>query len=324
MVRRHLAVVLASVALAAVTTVAASNATLVFKDGQRQSGTLVYDHDTNVSLIINGAKRTFPFDDVAVVEFVDGNPTAAEIGHLSPDAVPTEHNRHMLTLRDGTSIRGKLYDIKDDNILFDTNDGTGGPVERKTFAISQVARLYMSAPASRDLFGNITAAPTNPPAGTGRGNTGIGQGTGAGQGTGTGQGATGRSGRNRGGQIGQGNQQGGTAIDVAANRVWTDTGIDVQRGDRLSFSATGTAHVAPNADCGPDGYGNRPAGNDRNGYPVPEVPIGALVGRIGNSTPFVIGANTQAIMMPATGRLMLGVNDNNVRDNSGGFSVRIR
>jgi hypothetical protein len=320
MARRLFAAVIAAAAFTVVTTMAASTATLVFKDGQRQAGTLVYDHDTNVSLIINGAKKTFPFDDVAVVEFVAGNPTAAEIGHLSPDAVPTEHNRHMLTLRDGTAIRGKLYDIKDDNILFDTNDGTGGAVERKTFAIAQVARLYMSAPASRDLFGNITAAPP-PVAQPASPTTPVQGNTGATGRRGT-RGQTGQNGQT--GQTGQTGQQGGDVIQVAANRVWTDSGIDVRRGDRISFVASGTAHVAPTADCGPDGYGNRPAGDDRSGYPIPEVPIGALIGRIGNSTPFVIGANTQAITMPTTGRLMLGINDNNVRDNGGGFSVRVR
>jgi hypothetical protein len=46
-----------------------------------------------------------------------------------------------------------------------------------------------------------------------------------------------------------------------------------------------------------------------------------LIGKVGNSAPFPIGSNTQPIVMPADGRLMLGVNDNDWSDNSGFFSV---
>jgi hypothetical protein len=53
------------------------------------------------------------------------------------------------------------------------------------------------------------------------------------------------------------------------------------------------------------------------------VPVGALIGKIGNSKPFAIGNQRQALTMPASGRLMLGVNDNEVADNSGAFTVVI-
>jgi len=49
-------------------------------------------------------------------------------------------------------------------------------------------------------------------------------------------------------------------------------------------------------------------------YPDPTVPVGALIGRIGNGTPFGIGTQTQPLVMPASGRLMLGVNDNDLED----------
>ena len=53
------------------------------------------------------------------------------------------------------------------------------------------------------------------------------------------------------------------------------------------------------------------------------MPVGGLIGRVGNSAPFAIGANTQAIRMPANGTLMLGVNDNELGDNTGFFTVGI-
>jgi hypothetical protein len=53
------------------------------------------------------------------------------------------------------------------------------------------------------------------------------------------------------------------------------------------------------------------------------MPVGGLIGKVGNSAPFPIGSNTQPIVMPADGVLMLGVNDNQLGDNSGAFSVMI-
>ena len=51
------------------------------------------------------------------------------------------------------------------------------------------------------------------------------------------------------------------------------------------------------------------------------MPVGALLGRIDNRAPFGIGTQTQPLVMPASGRLMLGINDNELGDNSGFFSV---
>ena len=52
-------------------------------------------------------------------------------------------------------------------------------------------------------------------------------------------------------------------------------------------------------------------------------PPGGLIGRVGTSAPFPIGSNSQPIVMPADGRLMLGVNDNEPGDNSGAFTVTV-
>jgi hypothetical protein len=107
------------------------------------------------------------------------------------------------------------------------------------------------------------------------------------------------------------------AIRVEANRPWTDTGITVKKGDRVTFRATGQIQWVPGQTAGPDG-------NDaarRTDYPVTAMPLGGMIGKVGSSAPFPIGSNTQPIVMPANGRLMLGVNDNDWSDNSGFFSV---
>ena len=110
------------------------------------------------------------------------------------------------------------------------------------------------------------------------------------------------------------------ATRVEANQPWTDTGISVKKGDRVAFRATGQIQwVQSGENAGPDG-------NDsvrRQDYPVTAMPVGGLIGKVGSSGPFPIGSNTQSIVMPAAGRLMLGVNDNVWTDNSGYFSVVI-
>jgi hypothetical protein len=53
---------------------------------------------------------------------------------------------------------------------------------------------------------------------------------------------------------------------------------------------------------------------------MPDAPAGALIGRIDNGQPFLIGRNT-SVRMPSDGTLFLGINDDNVSDNSGDFRV---
>jgi hypothetical protein len=106
----------------------------------------------------------------------------------------------------------------------------------------------------------------------------------------------------------------GRSIRVDARQAWTDTGITVNTGDQ----ASGEIQFGTSA-----GMTATPDGNEagRGNYPVPTAPVGALIGKVGNSAPFAIGMQTQPLPMPASGRLMLGVNDNQLGDNSGFFTV---
>jgi len=110
----------------------------------------------------------------------------------------------------------------------------------------------------------------------------------------------------------------GQVVRVEATRPWTDTGITVQRGERIAFSVKGEIQIAPTTRVGPDGDLNSPG---RRAYPVPSLHSGALVGRVGQGAPFPIGGRTDAIAMPVNGRLLLGINDDNFRDNRGAFEV---
>lgn len=109
-------------------------------------------------------------------------------------------------------------------------------------------------------------------------------------------------------------------VIVPSNIAWTNTGINVIRGQVLSFDASGEVRLSLNGDDR-----GTPAGAKTQRY-APQAPIagavvGTLIGRIGNGEPFVIGDRADAIPMPATGRLYLGINDDHVPDNSGSFHV---
>ncbi|HEX9002107.1 MAG TPA: LecA/PA-IL family lectin, partial [Blastocatellia bacterium] len=114
-------------------------------------------------------------------------------------------------------------------------------------------------------------------------------------------------------------------LQVQANRNWNDTGIDVQPGKQLELVATGLVKISPTREVPPAGLVNRPAPAT---LPLPGANIGALVARIchpdGQCLPVqLVGA--RIILSPGkAGRLMLGVNDSEVTDNSGYFTVTVR
>ena len=111
------------------------------------------------------------------------------------------------------------------------------------------------------------------------------------------------------------------ATRVEANVAWNNTGIMVRKGDRVSFTTTGQVNYGQAGDmtAGPDGNPKLRGGQ----FPIAEMPVGGLIARVGNSAPFPIGSNSQPILMPSNGALMLGVNDDVHSDNSGFFSVVI-
>jgi len=107
---------------------------------------------------------------------------------------------------------------------------------------------------------------------------------------------------------------------VPAQQGWTPTGINVSRGERLTFTANGEIRFASSDEARATPNGS----NDRNpGNPLPNTPTGTLIGRIGNGRPFVIGAQTE-IQAPAAGQLFVGINDTHMADNSGSFDVQIQ
>lgn len=112
----------------------------------------------------------------------------------------------------------------------------------------------------------------------------------------------------------------GRSVVVDARERWVDTGIDVRVGDRISFQADGRVTLSGNNSdtAGPGGTARRAPS-----APLPDQPAGALIARIDNSPPILIGAR-QIMTANADGRLYLSVNDDHLPDNSGEFSVTIQ
>jgi hypothetical protein len=114
----------------------------------------------------------------------------------------------------------------------------------------------------------------------------------------------------------------GPTVVVDAWERWMDTGIDVYARDLLLFQATGTIRVGDDGDrdvATPDGA---PRGNESLDVPMLTQRGGALIGRIGHSPPFFVGSSG-VVVAPTVGRLYLGVNDDDYRDNTGSFEVTI-
>jgi hypothetical protein len=117
-------------------------------------------------------------------------------------------------------------------------------------------------------------------------------------------------------------------IDVPATSRGTDTGLDVQSGDQVTFTASGTIVAGRRiGSVGPEGAATSGFGAIIGTRPVPVAGAGALIGyiRMSNgqmSQPFLIG-NQLTLTVPADGRLFLAVNDDNYTDNSGTFTVKI-
>ena len=113
----------------------------------------------------------------------------------------------------------------------------------------------------------------------------------------------------------------GGGIVVSSKQAWTSTGITVRRGEVWNFNTTGEIQLsADNNDIA--GSAGSKSGRYAANSPLPRSFAGALIGRIGNGTPFAIG-NQGTITMPAAGQLFLGINDDGFEDNVGEFRVEL-
>jgi hypothetical protein len=110
-------------------------------------------------------------------------------------------------------------------------------------------------------------------------------------------------------------------VRVPATARWVDSGVTVLQGQTITFETTGEVRLSSDSNDVAVPAGAR-SGRRATGAPMPNALAGALIGRIGSGAPFGIG-NQTTVRAPATGRLYLSVNDDELSDNSGEFTVKV-
>jgi hypothetical protein len=127
-----------------------------------------------------------------------------------------------------------------------------------------------------------------------------------------------------------------TTVTVPGNQTWTDTGIALSAGEKVSISASGEVSMGPTWPAtGPVGlkFSQGPSGGGCGGdqydyevsapFPAPGVNCGSMLFEIGSSgVPFPTRTGI-TFHAPVAGELYLGVNDNNVSDNTGSWTATI-
>ena len=224
-----------------------------------------------------------PMNDVVLMDFT-GDARNVPSNELNT----VQQNDQVVVLRGGRSVRGRIVDFTQEGgegatLIFDSADGG-----RQSFPLRRVGRLFV-APMTQEAMATATS--------------------------------------------GQSTQQtsspaqpidspsGGRTITVMANTGWVDTGVAVRRGDRITLDTRGTIYLRANGqtEANPAGASD---GSRAAGAPLPGLPLGALIGRIGNGRAFGVG-NQTTIVAPESGELFLGINDDNLGDNSGQFTVTL-
>ncbi|HXJ14378.1 MAG TPA: LssY C-terminal domain-containing protein [Candidatus Limnocylindrales bacterium] len=108
-------------------------------------------------------------------------------------------------------------------------------------------------------------------------------------------------------------------------KVWVDTGISLEPGQRIAVTSEGTLrYTDAKADNGPDGL-TRGFKDLIRILPYNGAGRGAVIGRIGDADiaqPFVIGAKKE-IVAPVSGKLALGINQSEVDAGTGSYTVKV-
>ena len=112
-------------------------------------------------------------------------------------------------------------------------------------------------------------------------------------------------------------------IVVPGNTRWLRTGIFLAKGQDVHFTATGTIKWGQDPkgkEVGPDGHPH--AG--RKERPLPNRHLGMLIARIAPIDKAYGIGSAMAFDTPADGELQLGINDDELEDNTGNFRVQIK
>jgi Ca2+-binding EF-hand superfamily protein len=117
------------------------------------------------------------------------------------------------------------------------------------------------------------------------------------------------------------NASGQPQMIVDAARGWVDGGYDLRAGDVISIQASGTVTLSTNGSDVAEPAGSR-TNRRASSSPLPNEPAGALIARIGDAAPVIVGSR-RTLTASSPGRLQFSVNDDFFDDNRGQYSVVI-
>ena len=217
-----------------------------------------------------------------------------------------------IRLKDGSVIRGQVIGFKDQQFTILIGAGSQGRRSRTVVYIEDVESIEFdaattAAAASLANDDTSTSSPTYQPSRTNPTNAGSGPAP----------------------RI---NNPSPTAsnppfftIKVAVradntNNGWSNTGLVVRQGQRLRISATGRISLGAGRFSTPAGLTNSPD-NDKL---LRNDPTGALIAVIGDDNDdFILVGTRRDFVAQRDGVLFLGVNEGNLRDNTGTYDVVI-
>jgi hypothetical protein len=115
------------------------------------------------------------------------------------------------------------------------------------------------------------------------------------------------------------------SFKLDGGKVWTDTGITLEPGQRVVFTAAGNLHYSDaKADNGPEGL-TRNFKDLIRILPYNDAGRGAVIGRIGDADiaqSFLIGASKD-INAPISGKLEIGINQAESDTGDGSYTVKV-
>lgn len=112
---------------------------------------------------------------------------------------------------------------------------------------------------------------------------------------------------------------------LEGGKVWTDTGITLEPGQRVVFTAEGTLRYSDaKEDNGPEGLARSFKDLIRI-LPYNDSGRGAVIGRIGDADvaqPFLVGASKD-VVSPIAGKLSIGINQATTDTGDGSYTVKV-